>query len=88
MPRRRRLVLSTHNRPGSLYEILREFAERDINLTRIESRPARRLLGEYVFFVNAEGRIEEPRLAAAIAAIRQKASLLRVFGSYTVCAGI
>lgn len=82
------LVFSTHNRPGSLYEILREFAERDINLTRIESRPARRLLGEYLFFVDAEGRSEEPRLAAAIAAIRQRASLLRVFGSYTVCADI
>jgi prephenate dehydratase len=71
-----------HDRPGSLVEVLREFSERGINLTRIESRPTRRQLGTYVFLLDVQGHRSEPALAAALAQIERETLWLRVFGSY------
>ncbi|NPV26541.1 MAG: prephenate dehydratase [Firmicutes bacterium] len=76
------LLFSAAHRPGSLYEILAEFARRGINLCKIESRPAKRRLGEYVFFVDVEGHRVEPAVAEAIEAIRARTGFLRVLGSY------
>ncbi|MDI3281397.1 MAG: prephenate dehydratase [Bacillota bacterium] len=77
------LVLSTlSDRPGALYRILREFAVREINLTRIESRPAKTMLGEYLFFIDFEGHQEEEPVRAALEAVRPLTSFFRILGSF------
>lgn len=68
--------------PGALVEALQEFSSRDVNLTRIESRPLRRGLGRYMFFVDAEGRVDDPAIAEALSALRGKAESVRILGSY------
>jgi len=70
--------------PGWLARCLLEFAQRDVNLTRIESRPLRRRLGHYRFLVDAEGSDADPAVADAIAALRLRCEELRVLGSYPV----
>jgi prephenate dehydratase len=68
--------------PGALVEALQEFSSRDVNLTRIESRPLRRGLGRYMFFVDLEGAVDDPAIAEALAALRGKAESVRILGSY------
>jgi prephenate dehydratase len=70
--------------PGALVEALTEFSSREVNLTRIESRPLRRGLGRYMFFCDLEGSIAEGPVAGAIEALRGKAESVRVLGSYPV----
>jgi prephenate dehydratase len=70
--------------PGALVEALTEFSDRAVNLTRIESRPLRRGLGRYMFFLDIEGREEEPAVAAAVEALRGKAESVRILGSYPI----
>ena len=76
------LVFSTANRPGALLRALQHFADRGINLTRIESRPARERLGVYLFIVDCDGHREEPGLAGALLDLRQDLERLHVVGSY------
>ena len=71
-----------HDRPGSLVEVLGLFAGRGLNLSRIESRPTRRQLGTYIFFVDVHGHRDDPLLAEAIAEAGTIAHWLRVLGSY------
>ena len=73
--------------PGALVDALTEFASRDVNLTRIESRPRRGGLGRYMFFVDLEGAADDDVVAEAIDAVREKADSVRVLGSYPVNAG-
>lgn len=68
--------------PGALVEALLEFSSREINLVRIESRPRRRRLGSYLFFIDIEGRESDPGVAAAIAGLESKAESVRILGSY------
>jgi prephenate dehydratase len=68
--------------PGALVEALTEFSSRDVNLTRIESRPLRQGLGRYMFFIDVQGALEEPPVGDAIEALRAKAENVRVLGSY------
>jgi len=70
--------------PGALVEALLEFSEREINLTRIESRPLRRGLGRYMFFIDLDGPEGDPAVAEAIERLRGKAESVRVLGSYPV----
>jgi prephenate dehydratase len=70
------------NRPGSLLEILQEFASRGINLTKIESRPTKKVLGEYYFFIDIEGHVEDPEVAAAIGSLVGMLRELKLLGSY------
>lgn len=70
--------------PGALVEALLEFSSRKVNLTRIESRPLRRGLGRYMFFVDLEGAEGDRPVADAIAGLREKAESVRVLGSYPV----
>ena len=69
--------------PGALVDALTEFSSRDINLTRIESRPLRRGLGRYMFFCDLEGAADDPPIAAAVEALRAKAENVRLLGSYS-----
>ncbi len=68
--------------PGWLVRCLSEFARRDVNLTRIESRPLRQRLGEYMFFLDLEGAIDKPEVASAVAGLRTHAEVVRVLGSF------
>jgi prephenate dehydratase len=70
--------------PGALVEALTEFSSREVNLTRIESRPLRRGLGRYMFFVDLDGRSDEESVDAAIEGLRAKAESVRILGSYPV----
>ena len=67
---------------GALLEILTEFAKQDVNLTFIQSRPTGRELGDYHFIIDAEGHIADPKVAAAIAAVRNICEDIRFLGSY------
>lgn len=68
--------------PGALVAILGEFADRGINLTKIESRPRRVRLGHYMFFADLEGAEGNPEVAAALDGVRGRVETLRVLGSY------
>jgi len=68
--------------PGALVDALHEFSEREINLVRIESRPRRRRLGSYLFFIDVEGRDTDPGVADAISGLEAKAESVRILGSY------
>jgi prephenate dehydratase len=68
--------------PGWLVRCLSEFAERGVNLTRIESRPLRQRLGEYMFFLDLDGAAGDPPVAAAVAGLRSHADVVRVLGSF------
>ena len=70
--------------PGALVEALQEFSSRDVNLSRIESRPLRSELGRYMFFCDLEGSASEPIVAEAIEALKTKAASVRILGSYPV----
>ena len=70
------------NRPGALYEVLREFAERQLNLTKIESRPAKRSLGEYIFYIDLEGSASDAAVLSAFDALQPHVSRLKVLGTY------
>jgi prephenate dehydratase len=72
------------DKPGALVEALVEFASRGVNLTRIESRPRRRGLGRYLFFLDVEGSADDSVVAEAIEGLRTKAESVRVLGSYPV----
>jgi len=68
--------------PGALVNVLRELSDREINLTRIESRPRRVGLGHYMFFADLEGGAEEARVAEALGALGRRVEELRILGSY------
>jgi prephenate dehydratase len=72
--------------PGALVEALTEFSSREVNLTRIESRPRRRGLGRYMFFLDLDGAAEDPTVADAIEALRGKAESVRILGAYPIAA--
>lgn len=70
--------------PGALVEALREFSDRAVNLSRIESRPLRQGLGRYMFFCDLEGALTDEPVTAAVEALREKAASVRVLGTYPV----
>ncbi len=70
------------DKPGILHEILGEFATRNINLTKIESRPSKKALGDYLFFIDFEGHREDPKVNEALEGVKQKTAMLKVLGSY------
>jgi len=68
--------------PGLLFGVLQEFAQKGINLAKIESRPSKESLGRYIFLVDLEGHRQEPQIAEVLEKIRSKTALFKVFGSY------
>lgn len=70
------------DRPGTLVSVLHEFADRSINLTKIESRPSGADLGVYIFLIDVEGHRNDPLVAQALAAVKEQANFFKVFGSY------
>lgn len=80
------LILMPDHRPGALQEALAQFGLRDIDLTRIESRPTRAEFGTYWFHVDCVGHIDDPSVAEALGALHRKMEL-RFLGSWPIAAG-
>ncbi len=79
------LAFSTKaNVPGALIKPLQVFAQRDINLSRVESRPSKRSLGDYLFFIDFEGDTTSPAVQAAICELTDYTDTFKIFGSYDV----
>jgi chorismate mutase / prephenate dehydratase len=76
------LVMSAANRPGAMHALLEPLARHGVSMTRIESRPARTGLWEYLFYVDLLGHREDPAVAAALAELSGKAPFLKLLGSY------
>ena len=70
------------DQPGSLLMILSEFADRSVNLTKVESRPSKQALGHYVFFIDLEGRAQDASVAEALSSLERKLPWMRILGSY------
>ena len=76
------LVFSTRNIPGALFRCLSAFALRDLNLTKIESRPLRGKPWEYLFYLDFLGRVDSPNAQNALGHLRELADVLQVLGCY------
>lgn len=82
------IVAAAVNRTGALYELLTEFASRGINLTRLDARPTKNSFGEYLFFLDFEGHIAEPRIGDALAGVRRRCVDVRFLGSHRRADGV
>jgi chorismate mutase/prephenate dehydratase len=77
------LVMSaTRNRPGAVHDLLAPLAAHGVNMSRLESRPSRTGMWEYVFFVDLEGHQQDAPVAAALEGVRSRAPFLKILGSY------
>lgn len=76
------IVFATRNRPAALYECLGEFATRNLNLTKIESRPRRNRPWEPIFYVDFEGHWQDDECQQALTRLLQRASFVKMLGSY------
>jgi chorismate mutase/prephenate dehydratase len=77
------LVSMSHtDTSGALFRLLEPLARHKVSMTRIESRPSHRRKWDYVFFIDIEGHADDPHVAKALAALKKRASLFRVLGSY------
>lgn len=80
------LVMSAPNRPGAVHDLLAPLAKHGVSMSKLESRPARAGLWEYVFFLDIEGHQSDARVAAALAELKQVAAFVKILGSYPVAA--
>jgi chorismate mutase/prephenate dehydratase len=76
------ILFAMRNEPGALYRILEPMARRNLNLTKIESRPAKQRFFEYVIFVDFEGHRETPAVADALREMGERTLFLKILGSY------
>jgi chorismate mutase/prephenate dehydratase len=77
------LVFSAHkDRPGALFGLLEPFAKAGVNLTRIESRPSRRAVWDYNFFIDLEGHQDEAKVKSVLEQLRANAAFFKILGSY------
>ncbi|UCD21661.1 MAG: ACT domain-containing protein, partial [Chloroflexota bacterium] len=76
------LVFATEHKPGSLYRVLGIFATRNINLTKLESRPSRREPWEYVFYADFEGHLDSRVHQEAVRELQREAAFVKILGSY------
>jgi chorismate mutase/prephenate dehydratase len=76
------LLLSCRNEAGGLHRLLTPLASHGISMTRIESRPSRRAVWDYVFFVDIIGHREHPRVGPALETLRKESQLFKILGSY------
>jgi len=76
------LLLSTKNETGGLHRLLTPLVEHGISMTRIESRPSRRGMWDYVFFIDIEGHRDDPKVVKAMHALERSSGMCRILGSY------
>ena len=78
------IVMTTKNKPGAMLELLEPLSKHNVSMTKLESRPSKQSLWDYVFFVDIEGHQSDAKVSAALQELQQRASLLKVLGSYPV----
>jgi prephenate dehydratase len=78
------LIFTARHLPGSLYQCIGEFAERNLNLTKIESRPRRNRPWQYLFFLDFEGHWQDPVAEAALLGLLRRAGFVKMLGSYPI----
>ena len=76
------LLVTTHNKPGALQKLLLPLAQRSIGMSKIESRPSRRGVWEYVFFIDIDGHKDDKPVAEALHEIEHESAMIRILGSY------
>lgn len=76
------LLVFAHNRPGSLYDLLKPLASRNISMSNIESRPSRSGVWEYVFFIDIDGHHDDETVSKAIEEIEASSAMVKILGSY------
>lgn len=81
-PSKTSIIFTTRHVPGALHAVMGEMAQRDINMTKIESRPRRNRPWHYRFYVDFEGHEDDPQVQEALLGILKKSSFLKVLGSY------
>jgi chorismate mutase/prephenate dehydratase len=78
------LILSVPNKPGAVYHMLKPLAEHGVSMTRFESRPAKTGQWEYYFYVDIQGHVQDPKVVAALEALKGQTAFFKVLGSYPV----
>lgn len=78
------LAMTTTNRPGAMHDLLTPLATNGVSMTKLESRPSRTGLWEYIFYVDIEGHQSDAKVAAALVQLKQIAAFVKVLGSYPV----
>lgn len=76
------LLVSGRNRSGMLHGLLEPFSRHGVSMTRIESRPSRQVLWEYIFYIDIEGHVDDPQVAAALGEMKRQAAYVKILGSY------
>ena len=76
------LLISVRNKPGTLYQLLQHIARHGVSMTRIESRPSRKGIWDYLFYIDVEGHQDDAPVAAALADLENEAFAVKVLGSY------
>ncbi len=76
------IIFTTEHKPGALFSVLRELSDRNLNLTKIESRPFKREMWRYIFFVDFEGTVADRQVKEGIKAISDRCSYFKFLGSY------
>ena len=79
------VVLSTKNQPGALCEVLQIYSKHSINLTYIDSRPSKKKMGEYLFFMELDGLKDELRIKTAIEELMEYVDFIKILGSFKIC---
>jgi chorismate mutase/prephenate dehydratase len=78
--------MSAPNRPGAVHELIGPFAAHGVSMCRIESRPSRLALWEYLFYIDVEGHAHDQKVAAALDELKRLAPFLKILGSYPAAA--
>ena len=78
------VLFALQSKPGALLNLLTCFADHNVNMTRIESRPSRQGMWEYVFFADVQGHADDENVAKALSQLRDKAAMMKLLGSYPV----
>jgi chorismate mutase/prephenate dehydratase len=76
------IVVATKNKPGAIAELVAPFAKNKVSMTKLESRPAKIGMWEYVFFIDIDGHQTDKSVKAALNIIESKASFMKILGSY------
>jgi chorismate mutase/prephenate dehydratase len=76
------VLFAGRDRAGALFELLQPFADHDVNLTKIESRPRRGEPWQYIFFLDLDGHRDDPPVAAALAELESRSRFFKIVGSY------
>ncbi|MDQ6995382.1 MAG: ACT domain-containing protein, partial [Mariprofundaceae bacterium] len=78
------LVITMKDEPGALFNLMKPFAARHLDLTRIESRPSKKKLWEYVFFIDILGHRDDKGVSEAIDDVKNMGATVKILGSYPI----